>query len=109
LRVFSVSVFGREIIHKKPESVNAKVTFRPISRLMFSISVRFHIGASYQFSFVNSDSLASVTESCRDMVGSRNMRSFFLAAASTTANLMDVDPGIDENTSRPSFRVSEGS
>jgi hypothetical protein len=58
---------------------------------------------------VNCESLASVAESGRDMLSCPNLRSFFLRAASATANLMDVDPGINENTSRPSFRVSEGS
>jgi len=55
---------------------------------------------------VNPESLASVAEFVRDMLGCPNLRSF-LRPASTTANLMDVDPGIDENTFPPSFRVSE--
>jgi hypothetical protein len=46
---------------------------------------------------VNPENPASVAEFVRDMLGCPNLRSF-LRPASTTANLMDVDPGIDENT-----------
>ena len=63
----------------------------------------------HEFSLVNPANLAIVVESIRDMLDCSNLRSFFLRAASATANLMDVDLGIDENTSRPTFRVSEGS
>jgi hypothetical protein len=56
-----------------PESVNEKITFGPMSGLIFAISVGLNRRISQIFSLVNSKNLASVAEWSRDMVGCPNL------------------------------------
>jgi len=103
--------FSKDNYLQNYESVNeqSRLSRYSIFGLILAISVRFQIEMSQDSSLVDSGNLTSVADFGRYIIGCPNLRYFFLADASATANLMEVDPGIDENTSRHSFRVSEGS
>jgi hypothetical protein len=87
--------FERGFIHKMPESVNEKITFRPMSGLILAISVGFK-------STHLADSLSLIPRTSQVWRSGLAIWSVVLICASTTANPMDVDPGIDEATFRPS-------
>ena len=65
------------------DSVSRIDTQRPRSRFILVVSVRFQIGAHREFSLIKSESLASMTESCRDMFDFPNAKSPVLADAPT--------------------------
>ena len=65
------------------DSVGSVDGKRPSSGLILGISVLFQIGASREFCLINSESLTSVAESRRDMLGLPNVRNSLLSSCYT--------------------------